>query len=181
MGNVLEWEKNFLQKTLLHPKISTVCCCPIVAMLKPGIKPIPISKQLSCIRKHYTKIFFSTVTQQIPQIQGNDTHITKTRHKKVNVCFLWELCLHPRDSAALLTSGQVCFWLLGLLEQTIKGWRRIWSNSLLSEVDPIRPPEMCRERGTSVWRRQRALAMTNCGLRKLVSPIWKAERWMYVG
>lgn len=135
-----------------------------------------MSQQLSCIQEHYTEVFFSNVTQQIPQIEGDDSPITKTRHKKVSVCVLSELCLHPRDVAALLTSGQVCLWLLGLLEETIKGWRRTWSNSLLSEVDPIRPPEMGQEGGASVWRRQRALTMTNCGLRKLVSPIWKAER-----
>lgn len=50
-----------------------------------------------------------------------------------------------RERAVLLiTFGQICFWALGLLEQTIKGLSQTRSSGLSSGVEPISGPRCGR-------------------------------------
>lgn len=45
-----------------------------------------------------------------------------------------------RAVLSLITFGQICFWALGLLEQTMKGLSQTWSSGLSFGVEPISGP-----------------------------------------
>lgn len=78
--------------------------------------------------------------------------------------------VQPCDSAVRITSGEVCFSVLCLLKQTIKGWRQTWSNKCYLKWTPLALENVTGERGECLAKSVSTYD-DKLGVRKLVNPI----------